>query len=125
MLLQQSFSRSALRQVQTAAFVVALLGVLSLLVAFRAWSVRRYLDLQLTIGLIDSLVVLGLAYALARNKVAAAWALIVLAVAGAVYTLREGRPVLAIVPQLITILFVGRAIVALRFLRNSAGSREA
>ena len=115
-----SVRTEAERQVRSAVAVAALSGILSLIVGVQTWDDRRHLDLEILIGLADSLVVLGLAYALSRYSLSAAWLLVAISTAGALYTLAGGAPVLAILPNLIVGGLVARSIGALRFLRRSA-----
>lgn len=105
------------RQVRSAALVAALLGFLSLLAGVRTWSERRHPDLETVLGIGDALLTLILAYALSRGKAVAAWLLLALAAIGASYTLWNGRPAFAILPQVVGALLYARTIVALGHLR--------
>ena len=123
---------AAERQVRSAAVVALLLGILSLFVGLQSWRERRHLDLELLAGLIDSLLTLCLAFALFRHSLAAAWALLGLALLGALYTTEWlGFPLTAVLPQAIGGFMYARAIPALRFLRqqesrpSSGAAREA
>jgi hypothetical protein len=117
-LLQPQLS-AAERQVRSAALVAVLLGLLSLVVGVQSWRERRHLDLELLLGLVDSLLTLALAHALTRHLLPAAWILLGLAVLGALYTLVWlGFPLTAILPNVIGGFMYARAIPALRFLRR-------
>ena len=110
---------AAERQVRSATLVATLLAFLSLIVGAQTWLERRHPDLELVAGFVDSLVTLGLAYALSRHSLAAAWVLLGLAVLGALYTTQWlGFPLTAILPQAIGGFMYARAIPALRFLRH-------
>lgn len=100
--------------------MASLFGLLSLLMGVRSWQERRHLDLELLIGLVDAVLVLGLAYALARRSTAAAWLLLGLASFGLLYTLWSGLPAVSILPHVIGGVLYARAIAALRFLRRNA-----
>jgi hypothetical protein len=107
-------------QLRSATLVATLLGLLSLILGAQSWRERRHLDLELLLGLLDSLVTLALAYALSRSSLPAAWALLGLAILGGAYTLWSGLPPLAILPQLVAAIFYARAVAALRFLRATS-----
>lgn len=96
-----------------------MLGTLSLVLGARSWEERRYLDAELLAGFVDAGATLGLAYALGRGSPAAAWLLLALAIAGALYaTLWMGFPFLSILPQAVAGVLYLRAIAAVRLLRE-------
>ena len=110
---------AAQRQVRSATLVAALLAILSLVVGLQSWRERRHLDLELLAGLVDSLLTLCLAFALSRYSLAAAWALLGLALLGALYSTQWlGFPLTAILPQVIGGFMYARAIPALLFLHR-------
>ena len=117
-LLQGQLS-AAERQVRSATLVAVLLAFLSLVVGVQTLRERRHMDLELLLGFVDSLVTLALAHALSRHSLAAAWILLALAIAGALYsTLWMGFPLTTILPQVVGGFMYARAIPALRFLRQ-------
>jgi hypothetical protein len=110
---------AAERRIRSATLVAALLAILSLVVGLQSWRERRHLDLELLAGFVDSLLTLLLAFALSRHSLAAAWALLGLALLGALYTTQWlGFPLTAILPQAIGGFMYARAIPAVRFLRE-------
>ena len=119
MRLLEPLRTAAERQIRSATLVAALLAILSLVVGLQSWRERRHLDLELLAGLLDSLLTLCLAVALSRHSLAAAWALLGLALLGALYTTQWlGFPLTAILPQAIGGFMYARAIPAVRFLRQ-------
>ena len=121
MRLLQGQVTAAERQVRSAALVATVLALLSLVVGVQTLRDRRHLDLELLLGFVDSLVTLLLAHALSRHSAAAAWALLSLAILGALYsTLYMGFPLVGILPQVVGGFMYARAIPALRFLRTHA-----
>jgi hypothetical protein len=120
--LQQFLVMKAERQVRAAVMVAAALGSLSLLVGLDTWDDRQYLDLETLFGLVDAGVVLLLAFLLARRSRWAAFVLVALACLGMVYSQWRGLPLLALVPNLVGLVFYGRASSALGFLRQSSTS---
>ena len=83
------------------------------------------MDLELLLGFVDVLVTLLLAHALSRRSLAAAWALLALAVLGALHsTLWMGFPLFAILPNVVGGFMYARTIPALRFLRRVPPGRQ-
>ena len=119
MQLTDRLARTARRQVHSAALLTTLLALLSLVLGLRAWHERRHLDLELLVGLVDSCVVVALAYALSRQIRLAGWALLALGALGAAYTLWSGAPAVAILPQVVSGILTARAVAALRFLKQT------
>ena len=112
---------AAERQIRSATLVATLLAFLSLVVGVRTLHERRHMDLELLLGFVDVLVTLALAYALSRRSLAAAWLLLALATAGALYsTAWMGFPPTTILPQVAGAIMYARAIPAVRFLRRHA-----
>jgi hypothetical protein len=108
------------RHVRAASGIALLLGTLSLLVAFRTWSQRGYIDFQIIFGIADALGVLALGFWLRRRSLIAVVLLIVLGISGIGYGIREGVPLIGAVPTLIALGFYVRALSALRFIGRSA-----
>lgn len=117
---QRSLRVDAERRVRSAVGVAVVLGSLSLIAGVQTWRERRYLDQDITLGLVDAVVVLGLAVALQRQRTWAAWALLLLSGAGVIYTLYNGYPWAALLPPVVGGIFYARAIQALRVLRGGA-----
>ena len=106
----------ARRQVLAASWLGAFLGGASLVLALRTWSERGYLDFQIIFGIADSLLVLGLAIWLRRLKATPAILLVFLGMLGIAYTIREGAPLIALIPTAIAVAFYTRAVGALTYL---------
>ncbi len=122
MSLNQSLVAAVERQVRAAALLAAALGVLSLVFGIRNWRERLYLDIETLVGLVHSVVILGLALGLTRHSRAAAFLLLVLAILGVPYTIWRGLPLSALLLQAIPIVFYARANLALRWLYNRAAA---
>jgi hypothetical protein len=107
---------TAQRRVDTAVVLAGLVGVISLVLALRLWDSRIYLDLETLLSLIDAILVLILAFLLARGREPAAWCLTTMALLGVWFTIWRGLPPWAMIPQLASGFFYARAIPAQRYL---------
>ena len=103
----------------SAAVVSGLLGFLSLWVALTTWRERRHPDLEVSLGTLDAVLTLALAYLLSRRVRVAAWLLLGLATLGAVYAIWRGSPPVAVLPQGVSAVFLVRAIRGLGVLETT------
>lgn len=110
--------REAERAVHVAALVACVLGLLSLGVGVATWRERRYLDLEVLLGLVESVVVLGLGAWLPRRPRPAAPLLLGTSALGGGYALWSGLPWLALLPYALASLVFLRALRAARHLRT-------
>lgn len=107
---------SAQRKVDTAVALAGLVGLISLVLALRMWDARIYLDLETLLSIFDAIVVLILAFLLARGWSPAIYVLLMMALLGVAFTVWRGLPPWAMLPPLVTGVFYARAIPAQRYL---------